>query len=108
MCLKHKLFHRVIQSVWTITRHFHVFNRSEYVRESELAAPSAWHQQQFCGYCYSGAFLRSNIHWVWLLSLQTKVWAGKSLNLSHFCYRVCTKSGCLGFKVMNMIEFQND
>ncbi len=58
--------------------HFPVCHRSEYVRESELAAPSAWYQQQLCGYRYSGAFLRSNIHWLWLLSLQTKVCAKKA------------------------------
>lgn len=57
--------------------HFLVCRRSEYVRESELATSSARYQQQFCGDRYSGAFLRSNIHRFWLLSLQTKVSAKK-------------------------------
>ncbi len=63
--------------VWSLI-HVLVCHRSKHVGESELAATSAWNQQQFCGYRYSGAFLRSDIHRLWLLSLQTKVCAKKA------------------------------
>lgn len=49
------------------------WHRSEYVRESEFYAPPAWYKQQFCCDRYPGAFLCSDLHWLWLLSLQTKV-----------------------------------
>lgn len=50
-----------------------VFDRLEYVGESESDATSAGHQQQLRGHRYSGAFLRPDLHRLWILSLQTKV-----------------------------------
>lgn len=58
---------------------FPVLNRSEYVRESELAAASARHQQQLGRDRYPGAFLRSHLHRLRFLSLQTKVRSNDNL-----------------------------
>lgn len=85
--------------------HFVAHHRPEYVRESELAAPSAWYQQQFCGHRYSGAFLCSNIHRLWLLSLQTKVCSDVTSKTSSVLQVHCLMggntgclSGCCGTK----------
>lgn len=68
-------FCHITQTVCLYSDKAFVLYRSEHVRESKFATPTAWYQQQFCGYRYSGAFLRSDLHWLWLLSLQTKVCA---------------------------------